>query len=52
MGHRTATICHLGNMAMRLNRKLRWDPKDERIVGDDEANGMLQRTHRAPWSYV
>lgn len=52
VGHRTATICHLGNMAMRLNRKLRWDPKEERIAGDDEASGLLQRAHRAPWGYA
>ena len=52
VGHRTATICHLGNIAMRLNRKLRWDPKEERVVGDDEAGGMLQRAHRAPWGYA
>ena len=52
VGHRTATICHLGYIVMRLNRKLRWDPKGERISGDDEASGMLKRVHRAPWSYA
>jgi len=52
VGHRTATICHLGNMTMKLNRKLRWDPKAEQIVGDAEANAMLQRPHRAPWGYA
>ena len=48
--HRSITICHLGNIAMRLNReKLRWDPKKERILGDDEASKMLKRTYRGDW---
>ena len=35
VAHRSITICHLGNIAMRLNRsKLRWDPRTEQIVGD------------------
>jgi predicted dehydrogenase len=50
VGHRTATVCHLGNIAMRLKRKLNWDPVQERLVGDDEANRMLTRPMRAPWS--
>ena len=38
VAHRSITICHLGNIAMRLKReKLRWDPRTEQIVGDDEA---------------
>jgi len=49
IGHRTATICHLGNMAMLLKRKIRWDPDKEQIVGDDEAAAMLSRPMRAPW---
>jgi predicted dehydrogenase len=52
VGHRTATICHLGNIAMKLNRKFRWDPKAEQIIGDDAASQMLQRPHRAPWKYT
>ena len=48
-GHRSATVCHLGNIAMLLKRKLRWDPAQEQFVGDDEANGMLTRPMRAPW---
>ncbi|HEY5315927.1 MAG TPA: Gfo/Idh/MocA family oxidoreductase, partial [Pirellulales bacterium] len=46
VGHRTASICHLGNIAMLLKRKIRWDPEAEQIVGDDEANRMLSRTPR------
>lgn len=49
--HRSITICHLGNIAMRLNReKLRWDPRTEQIIGDDEAARMLSRPYRAPWA--
>ncbi|MGA2033683.1 MAG: Gfo/Idh/MocA family oxidoreductase [Thermoguttaceae bacterium] len=50
VGHRSTSICHLGNIAMRLKRKLRWDPVKEEFPGDDEANRMLDRPMRAPWS--
>lgn len=49
IGHRTASVCHLGNIAIRLMRKLQWDPEKEQFVGDDEANQMLARPLRAPW---
>ena len=49
IGHRSATACHLGNLAIRLGRKLTWNPADEKIVGDDEAAKMISRTYRAPW---
>jgi len=49
IGHRTASICHLGNIAMMLKRKVQWDPEKEQFVNDDEANGMLDRPMRAPW---
>jgi myo-inositol 2-dehydrogenase/D-chiro-inositol 1-dehydrogenase len=47
--HRTISIAHLGNIALRLNRDLRWDPDSERIQGDDEASKMLSRPMREPW---
>ena len=51
VAHRSISICHLGNIAMRLKReKLRWDPRTEQIIGDDEAAKMLSRSHRAPWT--
>ena len=51
VAHRSITICHLGNIAMRLGREtLRWDPRTERIVGDDEAAAMLSRPYRDPWT--
>lgn len=49
-GHRTASLCHLGNIAMKLGRKIRWDPEKEQILGDEEAARMLQRPMRAPWT--
>ncbi len=49
-GHRTASLCHLGNIAMKLRRKIRWDPKQERVLDDPEAGGMLGRATRAPWT--
>jgi len=49
VGHRSATVCHLGNIAMLLKRKLRWDPVREQFAGDEEANRMLTRPMRAPW---
>lgn len=50
IGHRSASVCHLGNVAIRLGRNLKWDPKQERFPGDDEANAMLLRPMRAPWT--
>ncbi len=49
VGHRTTTICHLGNIAMRLGRKVPWDPEGQSCPNDPEANAMLQRSYRAPW---
>jgi predicted dehydrogenase len=49
LAHRTASVCHLNNIAMHLGRKLTWDPVKERFEGDDEANKLLTPTMRAPW---
>jgi len=49
IGHRTSTICHLGNMAMILGRKLRWDPRKEQFIDDAQANRMCSCTMRSPW---
>ncbi|MCA9105286.1 MAG: Gfo/Idh/MocA family oxidoreductase [Planctomycetales bacterium] len=50
IGHRTATACHLGNIAIRLGRAIRWNAADEKIEGDDEAAAMCSRPMRAPWT--
>jgi hypothetical protein len=50
VAHRSITICHLGNIAMRLGREsLKWDPDKELILDDAEASKMLSREYRAPW---
>ncbi len=49
IGHRCASICHIGNIAMQLGRKLRWDPAKEEFPGDDAANRLRSRAMRAPW---
>jgi len=47
--HRTATICHLANLSLRLGRKIRWDAEHERIIDDAEAAQGLVRPYRSPW---
>jgi len=49
VGHRTASMCQIGFIAVRLGRKLKWDPAAEKFAGDDEANQLLLRPMRAPW---
>jgi len=46
---RSDTVCHLSHIAMRLGRRLRWDPEREEFPGDAGANRMLARAMRAPW---
>jgi predicted dehydrogenase len=48
-GLRSATVCHLGIIAKKLGRPLKWDPAKERFVGDDEADRLLSRETRSPW---
>ena len=50
-GHRSCSACLLGDIAMRIGRKLKWDPQRERFIGDDDANRMLARPMRAPWRF-
>lgn len=52
IGHRSFSLCAMGNISMLLGRKLRWDPEKEVFIGDDDANRMLSRTMRAPWKLV
>ncbi len=48
-GHEVAAVCHLANISLRTDRKIRWDPEKEQIVGDAEAAKMLVRPYRKPW---
>jgi hypothetical protein len=45
-GHRSVSVCHLGNISCKLGRAIRWDPVAERFVSDAEANGLLSRPQR------
>ena len=49
-GHYASSTPHLANLSLRLGRSLRWDPNAERFIGDSEADAMLSRPYRAPWS--
>ena len=49
VAHRTVTVCHLGNIAYWLKRPLKWDPVQQEIVGDAEAQRWIDRPQREPW---
>ena len=49
VAYRTVTILHLANIAIRVGRKIRFDPVREIIVGDEEANRLVSQPMRAPW---
>jgi predicted dehydrogenase len=50
VGHRSNTVCILGYIAMLLGRKLKWDAENEKFANDAEANRLLSRPMRSPWS--
>jgi hypothetical protein len=51
IGHRVSTVCHLANIAIRLGRKLKWNPGEERFENDAEAEAMRRvRPMRHPWT--
>jgi predicted dehydrogenase len=50
-GFISTASCILANLSMQLGRSLTWDAEAGRVVGDDEANRMLRRPYRAPWSH-
>lgn len=49
VAHRTVSLMHLANVAFRTGRSIRFDPKTERAVGDEEANRLIDQPMRAPW---
>lgn len=52
IGHRTASLCHLVNIAMRVGRPLKWDPVRETILNDPEADRLMRRPMRSPWRMI
>lgn len=48
--HRELSSCHMCNIAMLLKRKLRWDPEKEEFIGDEQANALLSRPQRKPYT--
>jgi hypothetical protein len=48
-GHRSCTLVNLGKIALRLGRKLRFDPERQEFVDDPEANRLIHPPMRAPW---
>jgi len=51
VAHRSCTSCLLQHIAMKLNRRLKWDPIAERFKNDDEANAMISRPQRPPYNF-
>jgi hypothetical protein len=45
-------VCHLGNIALHLNSKLKWDVEAERFEGSgsEAANALLDREQRTAWA--
>lgn len=49
IGHRACSVCLISHIAMKIGRRLEWDPQTERFVNDGEANSYLSRLQRAPY---
>ncbi len=52
VGHRSISVAHLGNIAMKLQQDLDWDPVKEQFINNDIANSMLTRPMREPWASI
>jgi hypothetical protein len=50
VGHRTATVCNIGNIAYQLKRSLKWSPEKEKFKHDEEANALLGRPMLNEWA--
>ena len=51
IGHRSVSVCHLGVIALRTGRKLKWDPAKEQFIGNKNADKYIAREQRKPWTY-
>jgi predicted dehydrogenase len=52
IGHRACSTCLLHHIAMKTKRRLHWDPEREKFKGDDDANAMLSRPQRSPYTFA
>jgi hypothetical protein len=50
-GYISTASCILANQSMKLGRQFTWDPARQQIVGDDDANRLLRRRYREPWTH-
>ncbi|MAG92663.1 MAG: oxidoreductase [Planctomycetaceae bacterium] len=50
IGHRCATVLHIGNISMQLGKALKWNPEKEEFVDNDKANAMRSKPMRGPWT--
>src|SRR5947199_2670950 len=50
-GYISTTSCILANLSMQIGRSLSWDPASGPVMGDEEANRLLSRPYRAPWTH-
>jgi predicted dehydrogenase len=49
VGHHISTVAHLGNIALRTGREIRWDAIQEKVLDDPEANRLVRVAYRPPW---
>ncbi len=49
VSNRCATLMHLSNIAIRVGRSLKYDPVAEQVIGDEQANRLVNQPMRAPW---
>ncbi len=49
VSNRCATLMHLSNTAIRVGRSLKYDPVAEQVIGDEQANRLVNQPMRAPW---
>jgi len=49
VGHHVSTVAHLGNIAYRTGRKVAWDPVNERVIADSQADKLVGLKYRSPW---
>jgi predicted dehydrogenase len=49
VGYHVTAVAQLGNVALRSKSRIEWDAANEKVIGNDVANGLLFRSYRAPW---